>query len=69
MQIQKNSNKHKNLNKALIIMTTIMITIAFLLILNNVEIQIYKQEGPRIKESYSSIENITWDISKMKTEA
>lgn len=64
MQIPKNSNKHKNLNRALIIMIPIMITIAVFLILNNAEIQISKQKGPKIKASYSSIENNTWDISE-----
>lgn len=68
MQIPDNFNKNKNLDKALIIMATIMITIAFLLIhiivLNNTEIQISKQGDPRIKASYSAIENNTWDISE-----
>ena len=68
MRIQNNSNKKKILDKALIIMAIITITMAFLLIstilLKNTEIQIFKQKGDGIKESYSATENNTWDISE-----
>ena len=68
MQIQNNSKKKRILDKALIIMAIITITMAFLLIstivLKNTEIQILKQKSDVIKESYSATENNTWDISE-----
>ena len=68
MRIQNNSNNKKSLDKALIIMAIITITMALLLIativLNNAEIKFFKQKGNEIKASYSATENNTWDISE-----
>ena len=65
MRIEKSINKKKTLDKALIIMATIMIIMASLIIttivLNNAEIQFLEQRGEEIKESYSTTENNTWD--------